>query len=202
MIARVKGSLVNKSTDSVIIDVGGVGYEVLIPLSTYYKLPELNEILALNVHTNVREDAIQLYGFLTVEEKEAFQLLIGISGIGPKLAKNILSGIGVDELYAAISNGDKARLSSIPGIGGKSAERLIVELRDKVKNLAKAASSKAGTQEQPKDTATADVVSALENLGYKNVMAEEAVKKAKALGAGNSFEGLFKEALKVLSKKA
>lgn len=199
MIAHINGKLILKSPDSVVIDVGGVGYEVFIPLSTFYKLPELNETVALKVHTNLREDAIQLYGFLTIEEKEAFQVLISVSGIGPKLARNILSGIAVGDLVQAISASDKARLSSIPGIGNKSAERLILELKDKVKNITRADVKSAGA---PLDSLSSDVISALDNLGYRSALAEEAVKKAKAGLAGSfGFEELFKESLKLLSKK-
>jgi holliday junction DNA helicase RuvA len=200
MIAHINGRLAHKSMDSVVIDVNGIGYEVFIPLSTFYKLPEVNETVSLNVHTHLREDAIQLYGFLSHEEKEAFALLISVSGIGPKLARNILSGISVGDLVSAVSGSDKGRLSSIPGIGSKSAERLILELRDKIKNIGKTGETK-GT-ESSKDMLTTDVISALDNLGYKNSQSVEAVKKAKALlPAGFVFEDLFKEALKMLSKK-
>lgn len=201
MIAHIQGKLIHKSTESVVIDVNGVGYEVYIPLTTYYQLPDLNEPTALNIYTNVREDAIQLFGFLTHDEKQVFQLLISVSGVGPKLARNILSGIPVEDLVDAIATSNRARLSSIPGIGAKSAERLIIELKDKVKGLhAKAAP--VSKPEEEKGRMTADVVSALDNLGYKPTQSEEAVKKAKAaLQPGAGFEALFKEALKVLSKK-
>ncbi len=201
MIAHIKGKLALKSADSVVVDVGGVGYEVFIPLSTFYRLPEPGEPVSLNVHTHLRDDAIQLWGFLTFEEKEMFQLLISVSGIGPKVARNILSGIGYAELTGAIASADKARLSTIPGIGGKSAERLILELRDKVKRL---------VREEPVtnipggagDALESDVLSALDNLGYKSALTGEAVKKAsKGLPEGCGFEELFKEALKHLSKK-
>lgn len=201
MIARINGKLIFKTIESVIIDAGGVGYEIFIPLSTYYKLPDLNEPLALNVYTNLREDAILLYGFLTMEEKETFQMLISVTGVGPKLARNIISGIAVNDLVNAISSGDKARLSSIPGIGGKSAERLILELKDKVKTFSNNSGAKQAVLPS-KDPMTGDVISALDNLGYKTVQSEEAVKKAKErLKEGFSFEELFKESLKFLSKK-
>ncbi len=200
MIAHINGRLAHKSMDSVVVDVNGIGYEVFIPLSTFYKLPEVNETVSLNVHTHLREDAIQLYGFLSLEEKEAFALLIGVSGIGPKLARNILSGISVGDLISAISGSDKGRLSAIPGIGSKSAERLILELRDKIKNIGRTGETKE--PEAGKDLLTVDVISALDNLGYKNSQSVEAVKKAKSLlPAGFIFEDLFKEALKLLSKK-
>src|SRR5574337_1357390 len=197
MIAQISGRLLHKSTESVVVDVGGVGYEVFIPLSTFYKLPDVNGQLSLKVHTHFREDAIQLYGFLTIEEKEAFQMLIGVSGVGPKLARNILSGIAVGDLVSAIGSSDRARLSAIPGIGAKSADRLILELKDKVKGLYKAEKAEA-----PKDALSNDVVSALDNLGYKSAQSEEAVKKAKAaLTPPYGFEELFKESLKLLAKK-
>lgn len=199
MIAHLNGKLIHKSIDSIIVDVGGVGYEVFIPLSTFYMLPELHGGVALKVYTQVKEDAITLYGFLSFEEKEAFQLLISVSGVGPRLARNILSGIAVEDLVSAISSADKAKLSSIPGIGAKSAERLILELKDKVKHMARAGAKE--TKAGEKDAFTTDVVSALENLGYKSIIAEEAVKKAKAASFDAGFEGLLKEALKHLSRK-
>ena len=201
MIAHVNGILTHKTADSVVVDVNGVGYEVFIPLSTYYKLPEHNERVALSIHTHLKEDSIQLYGFLTREEKEVFQLLISVSGVGPKLARNILSGIGVAELLSAITDGNKARLGQIPGIGAKSAERLILELREKAKEY-KLGSGVARPEEAPRDTLTADVVSALSNLGYKPAQAEDAVRKARQGPAQDSgFEALFKETLRLLSKR-
>lgn len=203
MIALLNGKLINKSTDYVVVDVGGVGYELCIPLSTFVELPECGSPVTLNVYTHLREDAIQLYGFLTQGEKDLFKTLITVSGVGPRLARNILSGINVDELVGAISSSDKALLSTIPGVGAKSAERLILELKDKVK-----AFIRSGTAGTPAESSTAaepvvtDVASALENLGYKNAKAVEAVKKARAkLAETDDFEPLFKEALKILSKK-
>lgn len=200
MIARLSGRLIHKGTESVVVDAGGVGYEVFIPLSTFYMLPELNEAVTLSVHTHLREDAIQLYGFLTDMEKLAFGLLISVSGIGPKLARNILSGITVPELVSAISSSDKARLSAIPGIGVKSAERMILELKDKVKGFEH--SKPHGHEAHKTDSMTSDVISALDNLGYRGSQSPEAVKKAKAhLKPGFGFEELFKESLRALSKK-
>ncbi len=199
MIARLSGRLIHKGTESVVVDAGGVGYEVFIPLSTFYMLPELNEAVTLSVHTHLREDAIQLYGFLTDEEKLAFSFLISVSGIGPKLARNILSGITVSELVGAISSSDKARLTAIPGIGAKSAERMILELKDKVKGFEHAKPHDAAHKT---DTMASDVISALDNLGYRGSQSSEAVKKAKAhLKPGYGFEELFKESLRVLAKK-
>jgi len=201
MIAHVSGKLIFKSPESVIVDVGGVGYEVFIPLSTFYGLPEPFETVALSIHTHLKEDAIQLYGFLTREEKQIFKLLISVTGVGPKLARNILSGIAVADLVAAISEGNRARLAAIPGIGAKSAERLILELRDKVKEFAAAYGKTAGAPPS-KDAVGSDVISALDNLGYKSAQAEDALRKVRdSLGADVAFEQLFKETLKLLSKR-
>lgn len=200
MIAFISGRLIHKTPESIVVDVNGVGYEVIVPMSTFYLLPELNHTVSLKVHTNVREDAIQLFGFLTAEEKDAFQLLISVSGVGPKLARNILSGISVGELVTAIGSADKARLGTIPGIGAKSAERLILELKDKVAGFAKETKTQGAA---PKDNLAADVVSALDNLGYKSALSEEAVKKARASFQERQceFEELFKESLKLLAKR-
>lgn len=194
MIAFVTGKLIQKSPESVIIDVGGVGYGLVVPLSTYSRLPGIGGDISLNVHTHLKEDAIELYGFLTRKEKEVFLLLISVSGVGPRLAKNILSGIDVERLVTSIASGDRLTLSSIPGIGAKSAERIILELKDKALKLLPDAAS-------PRDTLSDDVISALLNLGYKNTQAEEAVKKARGRGATPGFEELLKESLKVLARK-
>lgn len=202
MIANISGRLIYKTTESVIIDVGGVGYEIFIPLSTFYTLPDINEPARLKIYTHVREDAIQLYGFLTQEERDVFGLLISVSGVGPKLARNILSGIAVGDLVAAIGSSDNKKLSSIPGIGGKSAERLILELRDKIKAVALKGAPEHKEAAHDRDPLSVDVASALENLGYKPAQAIEAVKKAKAvMPEGASFEAFLKEALKHLSKR-
>ncbi|MFQ5736410.1 MAG: Holliday junction branch migration protein RuvA [Thermodesulfobacteriota bacterium] len=203
MIAHLTGRLAVKTTESVVLDVGGVGYEVFIPLSTFYDLPEPGSTVSLNVYTHLRDDAIQLYGFTTSEEKSLFQLLISVSGIGPKVARNILSGIGPEELAGAIASSDKARLSTIPGIGGKSAERLILELKDKVRRLVAPVEGSGSTGAAGDGGGVVnDVLSALDNLGYKAALSGEAVKKARTdLAAGFGFEELFKEALKHLSKK-
>lgn len=198
MIARVRGKLIHKTPESLIVDVNGVGYEIIVPLSTYYMLPELDEDITLNTYTHHKEDSIQLYGFLSPSEKEVFLMLINVSGIGPKVAKNILSGIAVEDFVSAIANNDKARLSLIPGIGAKSAERLILELKDKIKTLAVSAQRGA---DRPKDPVAGDVLSALNNLGYKPALAEDALKKAKEKLETHGFEELFKEALKILSKR-
>jgi Holliday junction DNA helicase RuvA len=198
MIAYVSGNLISKSTEAVVVDTGGVGYELLIPLTTFSRLPEENSPVSLIVHTHLKEDSITLYGFLTPEERSIFRLLIGVTGIGPRLARNILSGISPSDLVSSISREDSARLSSIPGIGAKSAERLILELRDKVKALGEV---KAHKDIEP-DADSSDVVSALDNLGYKNSDSRQAVKTARAhLRRGGNFEELLKESLKILSRK-
>ncbi|MBE7415235.1 MAG: Holliday junction branch migration protein RuvA [Deltaproteobacteria bacterium] len=200
MIASIKGRIIHKTTESVVVETGGVGYEVFIPLSTFYTLPQDGETVSLRVHTHLKEDAIQLYGFLTQEEKEVFQLLISVSGVGPRLARNILSGVAVGDLVRAISTADKARLGSIPGIGAKSSERLILELKDKIGTIA----LKGAPAEEPaqgRDPLVVDVVSALENLGYRSVLAEEAARKAaRSLGNGPAFEEVLKESLRLISK--
>lgn len=202
MIALLNGRLVRKTTESVIVDVGGVGYEVFIPLSTYYDLPEVGGSVKLNVYTHIKEDALQLYGFATDREKDVFALLISVSGVGPKLARNILSGVAVEEFITALSEGDKARLNAIPGIGSKTAERLIVELRDKVGALKPMPAGHGGPSPASGDAVTIDVVSALANLGYRNSHAEDAVRTAReALEPGFGFELLFKESLRSIAKR-
>lgn len=201
MIAHVKGKIIHKSPESVIVDVGGVGYEVHIPLSTFYKLPEVEEYVSLNTHTHIREDAMQLYGFWTQREKEIFQMLIAVSGVGPKLARNILSGIPADDLVAAVSSADIARLKAIPGIGGKTAERLVVELKDKMSAINRSQGSGVRSQEfeDKGDGICKDVFSALVNLGYKGNLADKAIEKARKTNADATFEVLLKESLKVLA---
>ncbi len=214
MIALLNGRLVRKTTESVIVDVGGVGYELFIPLSTYYDLPETGGAVKLNVYTHIKEDALQLYGFATDLEKDVFTLLISVSGVGPKLARNILSGVAVEEFIAALAEGNKARLNAIPGIGTKTADRLIVELKDKFLALKPmpAGHSMDGGYSMPGgpgrpgsaagDAVTIDVVSALANLGYRNSHAEDAVRKTRAsLDPGFGFEVLFKESLRAISKR-
>lgn len=202
MIANISGRLMQKTTESVVVDVNGVGYELFIPLSTFYTLPGPGEQVSLRVYTHVREDAIQLFGFLTQDERDVFGLLIGVSGVGPKLARNILSGMAVVDLVGAIGSSDSKKLSSVPGIGGKSAERLILELRDKIKTIALKSAPVQKEAAMEADPLANDVVSALENLGYKAAQAEEAVKKARAASTDvSSFESLLKEALKHLSKR-
>ena len=192
MIAHINGRLTLKSMDSVVVDVGGVGYELVVPLSTYQRLPDVGQAVSMAVCTYLKDDSIQLYGFLTHEEKRVFQMLLGVSGIGPKLACNILSGVSADELVSFISRGDVRGLSSVPGLGCKTAERLILELKDKIGVVEK----KPVVQEDPLRN---DVISALSNLGYRNQQAEEAVKKAQAiLKKDAGFEDLLRTALRML----
>ena len=196
MIALLRGTLAYKSSDHVIIDVGGVGYRLFIPLSTFYSLPETGDV-SLFTHTHVREDALLLYGFLSMEEKELFGILISISGIGPKLAINILSHIPARDLKRAIASGDIKRLSSLPGIGKKTAERLVLELKDKVgplHDLPEADDFKSNTSSVDISN---DVISALINLGYKENQARK-VLESMELAPGLTMEEALKGALKVL----
>lgn len=196
MIAQISGTLAQKIPGEVIVDVAGVGYQVLIPLSVFYQLPEIGTPLSLQIHTHVREDALQLFGFQDLAEKQVFLLLIGVSGIGPKLAINILSGITAAELKRALRDGDQGRLVAIPGVGRKLAERLIVELKDRIATLAplEAESGRVDGGSQ----LLLDAVSALVNLGYKRPDAEKAVREVLKRGA-QSLESVLKESLRHLS---
>lgn len=199
MIALLTGQIAYKSPDHLIIDVQGVGYRVMIPFSTYYELPEQGAV-TLHIHTSVREDAIQLYGFRTRTEKSFFQLLISVSGIGPKLARDILSNIQPPSLSAALQQGDLHKLSAIPGIGKKTAERLVVELRDKVGKLdTGGTASEAVGRGVPTEGLLDDVTSALLNLGYKEPQVKRALAEVDAANGG-TVELLLKQALKVLMK--
>ena len=196
MIAYLEGPIQSLTTDRVVVMAGGVGYLVHIPLSTYYRL-EGTEIALLQIYTHVREDTLALYGFAEPDERMAFEKLISISGIGPRLAQVILSGISVDELADAIVRGDARRLSSIPGVGKKTSERICLELRDKliVTGEAKPAAPK------PKASIDDDVVSALVNLGYRAQLAESALQTAKnEVGADADFSTLLRRSLKQLTK--
>jgi len=196
MIALLRGTLAYKSSDHVIIDVGGVGYRLFIPLSTFYSLPETGEV-SLFTHTHVREDAILLYGFLSMEEKELFGILISISGIGPKLAVNILSHIPAKDLKRAIASGDIKRLSSLPGIGKKTAERLVLELKDKVGPIHDLPEADDVQSNTSGGDISNDVISALINLGYKENQARK-VLESMELAPDLTMEEALKGALKVL----
>jgi holliday junction DNA helicase RuvA len=201
MIAHLKGTLLTKATDSVILDVNGLGYEVFVPLSTFYTLPdEPGHEISLHIHTHVREDAFLLYGFKTILEKRIFRMLISVSGIGPKLGINILSGIGPDTLLTAIAQGDVIKLQSIPGVGKKTAERISLELKDKAKlirpDTADMPAAKIASQEER--ILRDDAVSALVNLGYTMKAAEKAVEKALSGSNEKSLEIIITDALRVL----
>jgi len=197
MIAQLRGTLLSKSPVEVVVDVGGVGYLVHAPLSTFYALPADGSAVTLKIHTHVREDAIKLYGFLTGEELVIFEKLIGISKVGPKLALSILSGMPPGELVAAVMANDVARLATIPGIGKKTAERLTLEMRDKFQDLAGDFSAPA---EKEKNAVLDDALSALVNLGYRRPEAEKALKTLwDNAGGGIGLEQLIKESLNRLS---
>jgi len=198
MPGHLSGTIIRKTTEAVVLDVGGVGYELAIPLSTYARLPDEDERVDLQVHTTLRDDSIKLYGFLTPGEKGLFRLFITVSGIGPKLARNILSGLSVEDLVKAISNEDKAKLRAIPGVGKKATERIIIDLRDKV--FALDVPHTRGNI--PKSAVADEVVSALLNLGYKASPAGEAVEMAlERLGPELAFQDLLKESLREISKR-
>jgi len=179
MIALISGKIVYKGISHVIVDVQGVGYRVFIPLTTFYELPEAGQTITLHVHTNVKQDAINLFGFYTNQERDLFQLMISVSGIGPKMSMNILSGISAQELLRAISGGNVGKLVNIPGVGKKMAERLILELKEKViKKMMMENMPKADDQHQAREIIIEDVLSALVNLGYKINIARDALDKA------------------------
>lgn len=199
MIGHLRGTLFEKSPNQVVIEAGGVGYDVQIPISTYTSLGDLGAPVSLRIHTHVREDALLLYGFASADEKLMFERLIGISGIGPKLAITVLSGLATADLIAAIRASDVPRLVRIPGVGKKTAERIVLELKDKVPAMEAGARDAASPAMMPAHTALdQDVLSALLNLGCSRVGAEEAISKAKAKGAPESFEPLFRSALSLL----
>ena len=196
MIAHISGTLAQKIPGEVVIDVAGVGYQIFIPLNVFYRLPEIGAPLSLQIYTHVREDALQLFGFQDLGDKQLFLLLLGVSGIGPKLAVNILSGIATDELSRALKEGDQVRLMAIPGVGRKLAERMIVELKDKFATLAptgpESAKIEGGSQ------LLSDAVSALVNLGYKRPEAEKIVREVLRRGE-RSLENVLKESLRRVS---
>ncbi len=198
MIAFLRGRLLEKHPNRLVIDVQGVGYEVHVPLSTFYRMPEPGGEVSLRVHTHVREDAISLFGFFNQLELQIFERLIAISGIGPKLALAVLSGIEASELAVAVQRGDVARLTAIPGIGRKTAERIELELKDRLP-VALAAGTQSAADEAAGDV-RADLLSALLNLGYHRALAEKAVDAALKLPADAAFEQRLKEALLALSK--
>ena len=201
MIALLTGKIAYKGISHVVVDAQGVGYRVFIPLTTFYALPEADQTITLHIHTSVKEDAIHLFGFYTREERELFQLMISVSGIGPKVALNILSGISSAELLEAISTGNLTKLMAIPGIGRKMAERLILELKEKVmKKIAADAIPAADAKQKQAEMMREDVLSALMNLGYKAGAARDALEKAACdLKEEPAMDQLLKKALKILA---
>src|SRR5271170_290058 len=193
MIGLLRGKLIEKRPNQALVDVGGVGYQVQIPLSTFAGLGALHAETTLLIHTHVREDALALYGFVTAREKQCFELLISASGVGPSLALKILSGMSIEQLVPAIRKGDLAQLVRIPGVGKKTAERIVVELRDKLAAVDVPEAGKPATRSQLE----ADVASALENLGYDEREVEKAIAQSRAT-VGNDFETLLRASLQVL----
>src|SRR5438477_12936576 len=196
MIAHLRGKLLAKQPNQAIVETGGVGYDVTISVPTFSDLPGIGGEVALYIHTHVREDIIALYGFLRSAEKMLFEKLITVSGIGPKLAITILSGMAADEMVSAIRGNDVARLTRIPGIGKKTAERMVLELRDKLPSEGVAESAAAPARSAVEE----DVLSALVNLGYQRAAAERALTSVEKNGKGGSFEVMFRQTLGVLSK--
>ena len=194
MIAHLSGTLLEKHVQRLVIDVGGVGYDVQVPLSTFYAVGDAGARVALRIHTHVREDAIQLFGFKTPLELTLFERLLSVSGIGPKVALSVLSGIEADALTVAIRKSDIGRLTSIPGVGKKTAERLVVELRDRLPST-----DTVVAQDGASGDARGDVLSALANLGYHRSDAERAVDKILRRGGHHEFEPLLRDALKELA---
>jgi Holliday junction DNA helicase RuvA len=200
MIAHIQGSLYFKSPEHLIIDVDGIGYQVHVPLTTFYELPDVGTTVALHIHTHVREDALQLYGFQAQEEKALFIRLMGVAGIGPRLAVNILSGISPAELAESLQQGDLARLISIPGVGRKTAERIMLEMRDKLPALAADRDIALTFKNAATEAVINDAVSALVNLGYKKGVAQQAIDQAQQRLQGEmTLESLLKESLRSLS---
>ena len=194
MIAHLRGKLISKHPNQAIVEAGGVGYDIAISVPTFSELPSVGSDVALHIHIHVREDAIALFGFLRADEKQLFEKLITVSGIGPKLAITILSGMPTSDMVGAIRANDYARLTRIPGIGKKTAERMCVELRDKLEGFgAQQAVAAVSAVEE-------DVISALTNLGYQRTLAEKAVERAVASAGRENFDAIFRAALGVMAK--
>lgn len=205
MIAYLSGKLLEKQATSVIVDVGGIGYEVTIPLSTFYELGEVGDEIQLRVYTHVREDALQLFGFKTEREKQLYLKLISVQGIGAKSGVTMLSGMSADEIIVAIRTDNLARLTAIPGVGKKTAERLVIELRDKLNDLSSGEVQQSmaltgGQQNVPADAVYDDALSALVNLGYQRSAAEKALKQAVQQGTEMSVQKLLRKSLQLLAK--
>ncbi len=202
MISFIRGQVLHKQPNRVTVDVHGVGYDVHVPLSTYYQIGEAGAEVALRIYTHVREEALQLYGFCTDLERQLFERLIGISGIGPKLAVSLLSGMDTRDLLAAVQRADVARLTAVPGIGKKTAERIVLELRDRVAHLGLPAPDASGAAAAPGNRLRDDLHSALQNLGYHRPLVEKAVESALAADADPTFEHALKAALRELMRRA
>jgi len=197
MIAHLRGTLLAKHPNQAIVETHGVGYDVAISVPTFTEMPPAGAEVALHIHTHVREDALSLYGFLRLAEKHLFEKLLTVSGIGPTLAIKILSGMPVDEMIGAIRGGDLSRLTRIPGIGKKTAERMVLELRDKLPPPGASDTSSSVALASPVEE---DVISALVNLGYQRAAADKALFAARSGKSSQSFDVLFREALGSLSK--
>jgi len=198
MIAQIRGRLIHKEPGWVVVEANGLGYRVFVSLTTFYEIPDLEQTVILHTHTHVRDDALHLFGFSTPLEKELFQILIGVTGIGPKLAMNILSGISPKELLHSLDQRDMSRLQSVPGIGRKMAERMVVDLQEKARKIGtRIALKPAGPR--PMDGLAEDVISALLNLGYKKVQAEKAVDMVFRQDPNLALEKALKESLRILA---
>jgi Holliday junction DNA helicase RuvA len=203
VIGQLKGQLLKRDPAHVIVDLHGVGYRVFVPLSTYYRLPEAGTGILLYTVTHLRDDALHLYGFLTEHERGLFDLLRGVSGIGPRLAMNILSGITTEELIPAIGQGDLLRLGTIPGVGRKTAERIVLELKEKVWSLLEPVEAAQAPERDPGEGVLQDVISALLNLGYSRSAASKAAGSAvRAVDGDQDFETVIKKALRLLADQA
>jgi holliday junction DNA helicase RuvA len=200
VIAHLRGRISEKHPNRVVVDVGGVGYDVFVPLSTFYGMGEAGTDIALRIHTHVREDALQLFGFATSLEQDLFERLIGVSGIGPKVALAVLSGIEPKELIRAIERGDLARLTAIPGVGKKTSERIVLELKDRLPRVSAEAVAVPGNGDATATPTQDDVISALVNLGYHRPLAEKAAASAVRIAPDAGFERTLKQALRELAK--
>jgi Holliday junction DNA helicase RuvA len=203
MIAHLSGKLLEKHANSVIVDVGGVGYDVTIPLSTFYVLGDEGTEVSVRIYTHVREDAIQLFGFSSTRERDLFLRLISVQGIGPKLGITMLSGMSADEMIAAIRTNNVIRIKTIPGVGQKTAERVVIELRDKIVELAADGAGGAETSASsglPSNEVFDDAISALVNLGYQRALAEKALKQASQEGTELTVQKLLRRSLQILAK--
>ena len=197
MIAQLRGKLITRHPNLIVVETGGVGYGVTVSVPTFSELPAIGSEVVLHIHTHVREDQLALYGFIRLEEKQLFEKLITVSGIGPKLAITVLSGMPADEMTKAIRANDLARLTKIPGVGKKTAERMVLELRDKLAPLERTDQ----VQQMPSLSATQeDVLSALLNLGFQHAAAEKALAQTARNGGADSFDALFRGALALVTK--